>query len=197
MLENINYALFALINATPASSWWAIEVATFIAKDLIIIVPLLVVALWLWGPNQRQLVFKVMLALALSLSISWVIGHLFPHDRPFVDAVGYNFLHHAADDSFPSDHGTVIFTFALAFLFWHRVWSGTLLLVIASAIAWSRVYLGVHWPLDMLGGLLAGMCGCLGAQLLWQSGGHGLYQWLQRLYRLCFSLPIRKGWVRG
>ncbi|EIW9478913.1 undecaprenyl-diphosphate phosphatase [Klebsiella aerogenes] len=197
MLENINYALFALINATPASSWWAIEVATFIAKDLIIIVPLLVVALWLWGPNQRQLVFKVMLALALSLSISWVIGHLFPHDRPFVDGVGYNFLHHAADDSFPSDHGTVIFTFALAFLFWHRVWSGVLLLVIASAIAWSRVYLGVHWPLDMLGGLLAGMCGCLGAQLLWQSGGHGLYQWLQRLYRLCFSLPIRKGWVRG
>ena len=197
MLENINYALFALINATPASSWWAIEVATFIAKDLIIIVPLLVVALWLWGPNQRQLVFKVMLALALSLSISWVIGHLFPHDRPFVDGVGYNFLHHAADDSFPSDHGTIIFTFALAFLFWHRVWSGTLLLVIASAIAWSRVYLGVHWPLDMLGGLLAGMCGCLGAQLLWQSGGHGLYQWLQRLYRLCFSLPIRKGWVRG
>ena len=197
MLENINYALFALINATPSSSWWAIELATFIAKDLIIIVPLLVVALWLWGPNQRQLVFKVMLALALSLSISWVIGHLFPHDRPFVDGVGYNFLHHAADDSFPSDHGTVIFTFALAFLFWHRVWSGALLLVIASAIAWSRVYLGVHWPLDMLGGLLAGMCGCLGAQLLWQSGGHGLYQRLQRLYRLCFSLPIRKGWVRG
>ncbi|HBR7214329.1 TPA: undecaprenyl-diphosphate phosphatase [Klebsiella aerogenes] len=197
MLENINYALFALINATPASSWWAIEVATFIAKDLIIIVPLLVVALWLWGPNQRQLVFKVMLALALSLSISWVIGHLFAHDRPFVDGVGYNFLHHAADDSFPSDHGTVIFTFALAFLFWHRVWSGALLLVIASAIAWSRVYLGVHWPLDMLGGLLAGMCGCLGSQLLWQSGGHGLYQRLQRLYRLCFSLPIRKGWVRG
>ncbi|EPK7417352.1 undecaprenyl-diphosphate phosphatase [Klebsiella aerogenes] len=197
MLENINYALFALINATPASSWWAIEVATFIAKDLIIIVPLLVVALWLWGPNQRQLVFKVMPALALSLSISWVIGHLFPHDRPFVDGVGYNFLHHAADDSFPSDHGTVIFTFALAFLFWHRVWSGALLLVIASAIAWSRVYLGVHWPLDMLGGLLAGMCGCLGSQLLWQSGGHGLYQRLQRLYRLCFSLPIRKGWVRG
>lgn len=197
MLENINYALFALINATPASSWWAIEVATFIAKDLIIIVPLLVVALWLWGPNQRQLVFKVMLALALSLSISWVIGHLFPHDRPFVDGVGYNFLHHAADDSFPSDHGTVIFTFALAFLFWHRVWSGALLLAIASAIAWSRVYLGVHWPLDMLGGLLAGMCGCLGSQLLWQSGGHGLYQRLQRLYRLCFSLPIRKGWVRG
>lgn len=117
MLENINYALFALINATPASPQWAIEVAILIAKDLILIVPLLVVTLWLWGPAQRQMVFKLMLALMISLTVSWAIGHLYPHDRPFVAGVGYNFLHHAADDSFPSDHGTVSFTFALAFLF--------------------------------------------------------------------------------
>lgn len=167
MLENINYALFALLNATPASPQWAIEMAIFIAKDLILIVPLLVVTLWLWGPAQRQMVFKLMLALTISLTVSWAIGHLYPHDRPFVAGVGYNFLHHAADDSFPSDHGTVSFTFALAFLFWHRLWSGALLMAIAAAIAWSRVYLGVHWPLDMVGGLLAGMCGCLGAALIW------------------------------
>ena len=68
---------------------------------------------------------------------------------------------------------------------------------LAAAIAWSRVYLGVHWPLDMVGGLLAGMCGCLGAALIWHTVGSALYRQLQRLYRLCFSLPIRKGWVRG
>ncbi|HCI5776389.1 undecaprenyl-diphosphate phosphatase [Klebsiella quasipneumoniae] len=197
MLENINYALFALLNATPASPQWAIEVAIFIAKDLILIVPLLVVTLWLWGPAQRQMVFKLMLALTISLTVSWAIGHLYPHDRPFVAGVGYNFLHHAADDSFPSDHGTVSFTFALAFLFWHRLWSGALLMALAAAIAWSRVYLGVHWPLDMVGGLLAGMCGCLGAALIWHTVGPALYRQLQRLYRLSFSLPIRKGWVRG
>lgn len=120
----------------------------------------------------------------------------FPHDRPFVENIGYNFLHHAADDSFPSDHGTVIFTFALAFLCWHRLWSGSLLMVLAVVIAWSRVYLGVHWPLDMLGGLLAGMIGCLSAQIIWQAMGHKLYQRLQSWYRFCFALPIRKGWVR-
>ena len=197
ILEKINYALFALLNATPASPQWAIEMAIFIAKDLRLIVPLLVVTLWLWGPAQRQMVFKLMLALTISLTVSWAIGHLYPHDRPFVAGVGYNFLHHAADDSFPSDHGTVSFTFALAFLFWHRLWSGALLMAIAAAIAWSRVYLGVHWPLDMVGGLLAGMCGCLGAALIWHTFGPALYHQLQRLYRLCFSLPIRKGWVRG
>lgn len=202
MLENLNYQLFYLINATPASPEWTIDFATFLAKDLISIVPALAAILWLWGPRsqvkaQRQLVIKVAMALGVSVLVSYILGHVFPHDRPFVDHVGYTFLHHAPDDSFPSDHGTVIFTFALAFLFWHRLWSGALLMAIAAAIAWSRVYLGVHWPLDMVGGLLAGMCGCLGAALIWHTFGPALYHQLQRLYRLCFSLPIRKGWVRG
>ncbi|MFG6654770.1 undecaprenyl-diphosphate phosphatase [Scandinavium sp. M-37] len=201
MLESLNYSLFYWINATPASPQWMISLAIFLAKDLISIVPLLAVVLWLWGPRgqvcaQRQLVIKLAMAIGISLLLSWTVGHVFPHDRPFVDGVGYNFLHHSADDSFPSDHGTVIFTFALAFLFWHRLWSGVLMMIIGCVIAWSRVYLGVHWPLDMVGGFLAGLSGCLGAQVLWLIFGEALYRRLQAAYRFCFSLPIRKGWIR-
>ncbi|CBG87624.1 undecaprenyl-diphosphate phosphatase [Citrobacter rodentium] len=201
MLENINFSLFALLNATPDSASWMISLAIFIARDMIFIVPTLAVALWLWGPRdrlcaQRQLIVKMAIALVVSLLVSWLMGHLFPHQRPFAAGVGYNYLPHAADDSYPSDHGTVIFTFALAFLCWYRLWSGLILLALALIIAWSRVYLGVHWPLDMLGGLLAAMIGCLSAQMFWQKLGAPLYRGLQSAYRICFALPIRKGWVR-
>lgn len=201
MLENLNNTLFLLINATPASAQWQISLATFIAKDLILIVPLLAAAMWLWGERrqvhaQRHLVVKVALAIAVSLTISWTMGQLYPHERPFAANIGYNFLHHAADNSFPSDHGTVIFTFALAFLLWHRVWSGLALMAVGIAIAWSRVYLGVHWPMDMLGGFLCGLVGCMVAQLLWQFIGAPVYPRLQQIHRLVFSVPIRKGWVR-
>lgn len=201
MLESLNYTLFYWINATPDSPRWLIALAVFVAKDLINIVPLLAAGLWLWGPRnqvtaQRHLVIKVALAIIASLTLSWILGHTFPHDRPFVNHVGYNFLPHSADDSFPSDHGTVMFTFAVAFLAWHRFWSGAVLMVIGLAIAWSRVFLGVHWPMDMLGGLLVGMCGCLTAQILWQRFGTVLYRSVQQLYSLCFAVLIRRGWVR-
>ena len=75
MLENLNYQLFYLINATPASPEWMIDFATFLAKDLISIVPVLAAILWLWGPRsqvkaQRQLVIKVAMALGVSVLLS-------------------------------------------------------------------------------------------------------------------------------
>lgn len=201
-MEELNRTLFLWINATPESPAWLISLATFIARDLIVIAPLAVMALWLWGSDQqlktqRTLVLKTGIALAYALTISWCIGNLFPHARPFVVGLGHQFLSHAPDDSYPSDHGTAIFTFAIAFLCWHRVWSGAILMGISIAIAWSRIYLGVHWPADMVGGLLVGALSCLFAQVAWHFCGRRLLQNISSFYRLVFALPIRKGWVRN
>lgn len=201
MIEALNQSLFLLINATPDSPSWSLMLATLTAKYLILIVPILSAIFWLWGATEqmkarRQLVIKIGLALAIGLLFSWFIGQLFPCDRPFVRGIGYHFLQHKPTHSFPSNHGTIMFTFACGFLFWHRLCSGIALFVIGAAIAWSRIYLGVHWPLDMLGGLLVAIISCALAQLVWPWCGNRLYLRLHQGYRIICAPFIRKGWIR-
>ncbi|WP_092873851.1 undecaprenyl-diphosphate phosphatase [Izhakiella capsodis] len=200
-MESLNRALFLWINATPNSPHWLVVLAIFAARALIAVVPGLIIALWLWGPQnqlsaQRVLVLKTGIALVYAMAIAWCLSMLFPHPRPFAIGIGYQMLPHIADNSYPSNHGTAIFTCALAFLFWHRLWSGMVLMVIGMLIAWSRIYLGVHWPMDMLGGFMVGCLGCLFSQLAWRLYGNTLLKYCGLLYKVIFAIPIRKGWVR-
>lgn len=67
------------------------------------------------------------------------------------------------DYSFPSGHTSVSFAFASALLFVlpkEQRWIGIITAVLAALIGFSRLYLGVHYPTDVLGGLVLGcVCG--------------------------------------
>jgi membrane-associated phospholipid phosphatase len=57
--------------------------------------------------------------------------------------------------AFPSGHASVAFACATV-IAWRVPRLGVPAFVLAAAIAWSRVYVGVHWPLDVLGGAALG-----------------------------------------
>ena len=57
--------------------------------------------------------------------------------------------------AFPSGHAATAFACATV-LAWASPRLRIPAFVLAAAIAWSRVYVGVHWPLDVLGGALLG-----------------------------------------
>ena len=58
--------------------------------------------------------------------------------------------------AFPSGHASSAFACA-AVLAWASPRLRVPAFVLAAAIAWSRVYVGVHWPLDVLGGAILGV----------------------------------------
>lgn len=58
--------------------------------------------------------------------------------------------------AFPSGHASASFACATV-LAWAFPWLRVPAFVLAAAIACSRVYVGVHWPLDVLGGAVLGV----------------------------------------
>jgi undecaprenyl-diphosphatase len=65
-------------------------------------------------------------------------------------------VHVPSDHSFPSGHATIAFACA-GVLSWFAPRLAPAFFLLAAAIAWSRVYVGVHYPLDVLGGALLGL----------------------------------------
>ena len=111
------------------------------------------------------------IAMLASLLIGLLIGNvalknLIMRPRPFVTHPDLIALLDPGDRwSFPSGHTLSSFAAATALGFFHRK-SGAAAYALAAAIAFSRLYACVHYPTDVLGGLVIGvLCGLAGAWL--------------------------------
>jgi undecaprenyl-diphosphatase len=89
----------------------------------------------------------------LSLVLRQWIGRLrpplvYPEPRPLVPT--------PHTGSFPSGHSATAFACATV-IAWASPRLAVPAFVLAALVAWSRVYVGVHWPLDVLGGSALGV----------------------------------------
>ena len=158
-METLNYDIFALINAPAAPSQLMIEFAQFSAKWLLYLTGLWMVIMWIRsGRAMRTALLDSAFAAGLGLGLSQVISYFYYHPRPFEIKLGHQFLEHVTESSFPSDHGVIMFAITLALLMNRvsRLW-GAFFIFISLTVAWSRVYLGVHFPFDMAGAFVVGL----------------------------------------
>lgn len=198
METTLNLALFAQLNAAPGSDPRLLLMAEVFAVYLIWLVPALLVIGWLRGSERlKQPLWEAFVATLLALAASWMIGWLWPMPRPFMMPVGQTFLEHAPTPAFPSNHATIMLTMAFSLLLHagtRRI--GRYLLLLAVPVAWARVFLGVHFPQDMLGALVlaAAMATLVGVSRSWLI--LPIYHRVaMRLYRMLFAPLIRRGWV--
>ncbi len=151
--EAINQALFHLLNAPEGLSGARLVLAIAAAKYSGLALLAIVVLSWVRGqPSERVCLVSIVFAAVLALGINYVLGLSFPHPRPFMIGIGHTYVAHAPETSFPSDHATLMWTFALGLLLWTSPWwSGWLAVILAALTSWARVFLGLHFPFDMLG----------------------------------------------
>ena len=197
-MEAFNHSLFLLLNAPAHPNAVLLAVARLFADDLIWLAPLILVAGWLCGsePTRRR-VLEAAIAGCAGLLLNQAIAMAWPQPRPFMIGLGHTLIAHAADSSFPSDHLTLMWTVAFS-LAMHRASRpvGTLLAWLGLPMAWARIYLGVHFPLDIAGALAVAV---LSAWLCFSEGGwfmEPVFRGVSAVYRRLFAMPIRRGWMR-
>lgn len=93
---------------------------------------------------------------ALSFAIAFVIHHLYDRPRPYESHHISHPWSSTTDASFPSDHATVSFAIAFAVLAFDPI-IGALFVVIALVIAVGRLFIGAHYPSDVVAGLGIGL----------------------------------------
>lgn len=121
-----------------------------------VMIALLVIVWFLGDPSKQRIVFYACVASIVALVLTkWGISPAVGHPRPFVEGPVHQLVAHVPDPSFPSKHASFVFALAAASFFIGRRF-GLWMLLLAVLTGVSRVYVGVHYPGDILGGFLLG-----------------------------------------
>lgn len=195
-LDMWNQRAFLALNGSAATPHWLVATADVIANGFIYAIPVLLAAMWMWGDHRRRAVaLKACIVAAIALALNQLIGLYWTHPRPFMIGLGHQWAAHAPDSSFPSDHMTVFSATGLSMLFDGELTLGFLLLGLSVCVAWARVYLGLHFPLDMAGAVSIAAFACAFVTPVWRRVGGSCTSIAERTYRRILAWPISWGWV--
>lgn len=161
-LYSLDISVFILVNQTLTVS--VLDVVMPILTDLnhilafrIFVLALIVLALWKGNERGWRVVVVLLVALVVSDQMnSFVLKELFQRPRPCHELFDVRLLVDCGGGkSFPSSHAVNAGTIAVVVSFFYprALWG---MLTLAALSAYSRVYVGVHYPSDVIAGLILG-----------------------------------------
>lgn len=167
-LSGSNRALFLELNQLSACTGDAVWAQLTVMGDTAVILALLLP----WWRKRPDLVWAALLAALLATAWTHGLKPIFDLPRPpaVLPLDSFHIIGPAhRNGSFPSGHSTAIFTLIGVLALGLGIkWLRWPLLAFAILVAVSRSVVGVHWPLDLLGGMLGGWLSALGGVWLAQ-----------------------------
>ncbi|MCX6791256.1 MAG: phosphatase PAP2 family protein [Candidatus Gribaldobacteria bacterium] len=151
-------SLFFAINGLAGNYLWLDVVGIFLAKYLpyFLVASLIIFLLWNWK-KYWVMVFQAGIAAFLGrFAIVEIIRMFHDRSRPFLSDQTNVLLTHSTSSAFPSGHATVFFAIG-TIVYLHNKKTGIVFLIFSFLMALGRVFTGLHWPLDILGGIAVGV----------------------------------------
>jgi undecaprenyl-diphosphatase len=158
-LQSLDVSLFRFVNQTLSNPLLDRLMPFLSGNGYFVPAIFLVAVLLVWKGGVRGVICLLMLAIIVWPGDSLIcntIKHSVARNRPFVVLEGVHKLVSAGkDNSMPSSHAANWFAATMIFFIYYRrsLW---ILLPLACAVSFSRIYNGVHYPSDILAGAILG-----------------------------------------
>ncbi len=156
MLGRINISIFSAINKYAEKNPLVDNIAIAIAEYLPFVFIAVLICLWLSSKvDGKHTALYAGYSAVFGVLINLFITLIYFHPRPFMENIGTVLINHAPDSSFPSDHTTFLLSIATMLLFFKSTRIiGCSMLFFGLLGGTSRVFCGIHFPLDTFGSLL-------------------------------------------
>jgi undecaprenyl-diphosphatase len=154
----LDYLIFEKIN-TLTGRWQLLDAfAIFFAKYFsYFLIFLTLLFLFKNFKKYWPIIEKATLAGIISrLGFTEIIYFFWKRPRPFMGHKVNLLINYPSNPSFPSGHAAFYFAFSTVVYSYNKK-AGLLFFLASFLISFSRVFCGIHWPSDIIGGLMIGV----------------------------------------
>ena len=130
------------------------QIITILGEETLMVL----VVVTLWFAIDKKLAQKMLFVTITSLSVNGVVKNFAKIPRPFTKGVSCVRADTATGYSFPSGHTQGFATWSTLFVLkYKKAWIGIIASVLIALVGFSRLYLGAHYPSDVVVGILLGV----------------------------------------